>query len=168
MIRNVRVFDGAKVISANTVVVANGRITAVGTDLNRPHDAEIVDGTGDTLLPGLIDSHVHVWIRDVLRMGLIMGTTTELDMYMRWEDAQRWKQEEAKGAFDIADFRTAGTCFAVAGGHGTEPSLPPLVPILAPEQAQALVDERIAHGSDYIKIIRQWSASQPCRKMSWS
>jgi hypothetical protein len=86
-------------------------------------------------------------------MGLVTGVTTELDMYMRWDQAQAWKKEEAKGAFDIADFRTAGTCFAVAGGHGTEPDLPPITPIRKAEEAQAFVDERIAHGSDYIKVM---------------
>jgi imidazolonepropionase-like amidohydrolase len=153
LVRNVRIFDGEKVIAANSVAVANGKIAAVGTNLARPPDAEVIDGSGDTLLPGLIDSHVHIWVRQVLEMGLIMGVTTELDMYMRWEDAQRWKKEEAEGATDIADFRTAGTCFTVAGGHGTEWTLPPITPIQRAEQAQALVDERIAHGSDYIKIM---------------
>jgi cytosine/adenosine deaminase-related metal-dependent hydrolase len=125
----------------------------IGTDLKPPPGGEVVDGTGDTLLPGLVDSHVHAWNRDVLQMGLVMGTTTELDMYMRWQESQRWKEEESKGAFDIADFRTAGTCFAVAGGHGTEPNLPPIVPIQNADQTQAFVDERVAHGSDYIKVM---------------
>jgi len=152
-IRNVRVFDGEKLIPANTVTVVDGRIAEVGTDLKPPPGGEVVDGTGDTLLPGLIDSHVHARNRDVLRMGLVMGATTELDMYMLWQESQRWKEEEAKGAFDIADFRTAGTCFTVVGGHGTEPTYPPIVPIQKADQAQAFVDERLAHGSDYIKVM---------------
>ncbi len=153
VIRNVRVFDGEKIIDANSVAVADGKIVAVGNDVASPPNAQVIDGRGDTILPGLIDAHVHAWVREVLEMGLMMGVTTELDMYMAWKTAQKWKAEEAKGAFDIADFRTAGTAIAVAGGHGTEPNLPPLVPIRGPEQAQAFVDERIAHGSDYIKVF---------------
>ena len=88
--------------------VADGKIVGVGTNIASPPDAQVVDGSGDTLLLGLIDSHVHAWVHDVLEMGLVMGVTTELDMYMRWEEALKWRAEEAKGAADIADFRTAG------------------------------------------------------------
>ena len=153
VIRNVRIFDGEKIIAANSVIVADGKIAAVGTDVVAPPEAQIIDGPGDTLLPGLIDAHVHAWNREVLEMGLVMGVTTELDMYMRWNDALTWRAEESKGAPDIADFHTAGTAIAFAGGHGTEPSLPPMIPIRGPDEAQAFVDERIAHGSDYIKVM---------------
>ncbi|MGO9602886.1 MAG: amidohydrolase family protein [Candidatus Binataceae bacterium] len=153
IVRNVRVFDGEKIIPANSVVVVDGKIAQVGTKLKAPPGAEVIDGTGDTLLPGLIDSHVHLWTRDVLRLGLAMGATTQLDMYMRWNEAQLWKEQESKGAVDISDFRTAGTCFAVARGHGTESTMPPIVPISIPGQAQAFVNERIQHGSDYIKVM---------------
>jgi imidazolonepropionase-like amidohydrolase len=153
VIRNVRIFDGERVIEANSVAVADGKIVGVEMNVASPPDAQVVDGSGDTLLPGLIDSHVHAWNRDVLEMGLVMGVTTELDMYMRWEEALKWRAEESKGAADIADFRTAGTAIAVAGGHGTEADLPPMIPISRPDEAQAFVDERIAHGSDYIKVF---------------
>src|SRR5260370_18615905 len=153
VIRNVRIFDGERVIEANSVAVAEGKIVGVGTNVASPPDAQVVDGSGDTLLPGLIDSHVHAWNRDVLEMGLVMGVTTELDMHMRWEEALRWRAEESKGGADIADFRTAGTAIAVAGGHGTEADLPPMIPISRPDEAHAFVDERIAHGSDYIKVF---------------
>jgi len=115
-----RVFDGEKVMSPTSVVVADGKIAAVASNVQIPPDAQVIDGTGDTLLPGLIDSHVHIWTRDVLASGLAFGVTTELDMFMRWREAKAWKQEEAKGANDIADFRTAGTCITSPGGHGTE------------------------------------------------
>ncbi|HSU90890.1 MAG TPA: hypothetical protein VLI44_05550, partial [Sporolactobacillaceae bacterium] len=153
VIRNVRIFDGERVIEANSVAIADGKIVSVGTNVVSLPDAQVVDGSGDTLLPGLIDSHVHAWNRDVLEMGLVMGVTTELDMYMRWQEALKWKAEESKGAADIADFRTAGTAIAVAEGHGTEADLPPMIPISKPDEAQAFVDERIAHGSDYIKVM---------------
>ncbi len=151
VIRNVRVFDGEKIIPANAVTVVNGRIAAVGVDLKPPPGAEVINGTGDTLLPGLINSHVHLWTQYPLRSSLVLGTTTELDMYMRWEEAQEWKKHDPTGVF--ADFRTAGTCFVVAGGHATGPPFPPNTPIRSPDQAQAFVSERIAQGSDYIKVM---------------
>jgi hypothetical protein len=83
-----------------------------------------------------------------------MGVTTDLDMYMWSQNIAPWCKQEAQVAPDAADFRTAGAAIAVVGGHGAvESDLPKLVPIRGPEQAQAFVDERIAQGSDYIKVF---------------
>jgi hypothetical protein len=116
VIRNARVFDGEKVIIGATVVVTDGKISAVGSNISTPSDAQVIDANGDTLMPGLIDSHVHIWTRDVLASALAFGVTTELDMFMRWREAKNWKERESKGAFDIADFRTAGTCVTSPAG----------------------------------------------------
>ena len=60
---NVRVFDGtADTLSApTTVVVRENVIAAIGPDA-APTSAEVtvIDGTGQTLMPGLIDNHVHM------------------------------------------------------------------------------------------------------------
>lgn len=60
---NVRVFDGtADTLSAPTTVVVRGNvIAAIGLDA-APTSAEVtvIDGTGQTLMPGLIDNHVHM------------------------------------------------------------------------------------------------------------
>jgi imidazolonepropionase-like amidohydrolase len=152
VIRNARVFDGEKVIPRASVVVADGKIIAVGDTMPAPSGAQVIDATGDTLLPGLIDSHVHIWTRDVLASALAFGVTTELDMFMVWREAKAWKEEESKGAYDIADFRTAGTCVTSPAGHGTEEGFP-IPTISTPQEAQAFVDARIAEGSDYIKIM---------------
>jgi imidazolonepropionase-like amidohydrolase len=53
------------------VVLADGLIRAVGGPI--PSEATILDGTGGTLLPGLIDSHVHTdmnGLRDALAFGI--------------------------------------------------------------------------------------------------
>lgn len=48
----------------STVVIQEGRIVAAGADseIRVPADAEVVDAAGLTLLPGLIDCHVHVMV----------------------------------------------------------------------------------------------------------
>lgn len=46
-------FDG-------TIVVADGKIVALGPDVAVPDGAEVVDAMGRWVLPGLIDAHVHV------------------------------------------------------------------------------------------------------------
>jgi imidazolonepropionase-like amidohydrolase len=152
VIRNARVFDGEKIISGASVVVTDSKIAAVGSNVQAPPSAQVIDGTGDTLLPGLIDSHVHVWTREVIERSLAFGVTTVLDMFMRVGDARYFRKEEAAGASDIADFRTAGTCVTSPGGHGVEEGFP-IPTIRSPEDAQAFVDARIAEGSDYIKIM---------------
>ncbi|NRN71334.1 Exoenzymes regulatory protein AepA in lipid-linked oligosaccharide synthesis cluster [Kibdelosporangium sp. 4NS15] len=40
------------------VAVTDGRVSAIGPDL--PHTGEVVDGQGGTVLPGLVDVHVHM------------------------------------------------------------------------------------------------------------
>jgi imidazolonepropionase-like amidohydrolase len=42
------------------VVLHDGRIAAVGRRLAVPTGAQVIDGRGRYLIPGLIDSHVHV------------------------------------------------------------------------------------------------------------
>ena len=79
-IRNVRLFDGTKVIPTATVVFSNGVITAVGPSVKVPDGATVIDGAGKTLLPGLIDAHTHVFPGSLER-ALRFGVTTELDMF---------------------------------------------------------------------------------------
>ena len=50
-------FDG-------TVLVEDGRIAALGPELEIPADAEIHDAAGGWLLPGFIDAHVHLGVAE--------------------------------------------------------------------------------------------------------
>jgi imidazolonepropionase-like amidohydrolase len=62
--RVARVFDGVseQVIEDGVVVVEEGRIASVGPTRDLPSNVEVVDLGDATLLPGLIDAHVHlVW-----------------------------------------------------------------------------------------------------------
>ena len=52
----------------NSVLVRQGRIAAVGNDLQASAEARVIDLEGRTLIPGLMDSHVH-FIRAGLRPG---------------------------------------------------------------------------------------------------
>jgi imidazolonepropionase-like amidohydrolase len=152
-ITNVRIFDGTRVIPKGTVVFQGRTIVAAGEHVAVPADAaETIDGSGDTLLPGFIDSHTHAW-GDVLARALVFGVTTELDMFSAVDFDRQMREEQAKtGAPGRADLFSAGTLATAPGGHGTEYGI--AVPTLTkPEEAQAWVDARVAEGSDYIKII---------------
>lgn len=61
LFRNVRVFDGTSAqLSAPTNVLVEGNVIArIGPTVSAP-EARVIDGTGRTLMPGLIDVHVHM------------------------------------------------------------------------------------------------------------
>ena len=48
-------------LPAADVLVEDGIITAVGTDLQVGADVDVIDGTDRILLPGFVDSHRHLW-----------------------------------------------------------------------------------------------------------
>lgn len=151
-IRQVRVFDGERFIDAANVVVRDGRIAAVGAGVGIPPELRVIDGHGKTLLPGLIDAHVHSW-GEARADALRFGVTTELDMFTDWHALAAAKRErESTARTAQADLWSAGTLATVKGGHGTEYGMP--IPVLAePQEAQAFVDARVGEGSDYLKIV---------------
>jgi len=155
-ITNVRLFDGESVRENAAVIVRGDRVAAVGTTragiAARP-GAHVIDGTGQTLLPGLIDSHTHIQSRDDLVASLAFGVTTDLSLHGQpsSDRAIRGGLAEA-GAHDRADLYTAGFAATVPGGHGTEYGFK--VPtITEPSDAGGWVNARIAEGSDVIKIM---------------
>ena len=79
VVRGARVFDGERTWPALDVLVDQGRIAAVGENLDVPADTATIDGRGQTLLPGLIDAHVHTWgeaRRQMLRFTVSIGGYT--------------------------------------------------------------------------------------------
>ncbi len=152
LVRNARIFDGHKVLDQTEVWVEAGKIKAIGKSLKVPADVKVIDASGDTLLPGLIDSHTHAW-GTALKEAEIFGVTTELDMFTDARYMQQEKKDQAEGKdLDLADLRSAGTLATAPGGHGTEYGIQ-ISTLSSPAEAQGWVDARIAEGSDYIKIV---------------
>ena len=76
-IKNARIFDGERVLDKQTVIIKGEKIINVGGPA--PSGAEIVDAKGCTLLPGLIDAHIHVESSMLIpsefaRLAVIHGT----------------------------------------------------------------------------------------------
>jgi imidazolonepropionase-like amidohydrolase len=153
LVRDVRVFDGTRMLEHRDVLVEGGRIATVSERrLTAPANAEVVEGSGRTLLPGLIDSHTHAF-GDALRDAVMYGVTTELDMFTDAKFAATMRREQAEGrGLDRADLVSASVLVTAPKGHGTEYGMD-IPTIAAPGEAQAFVDARIAEGSDYIKIV---------------
>ena len=154
VIRNVRVFDGNRMLAPTSVSISGGKIQEIGSGIRPPAGARIIDGAGKTLLPGFIDAHVHVRTMDDLETVLAFGVTTCLDMFTLQELAARARAEQAAGkAVRRADMLSAGTPATAPGGHGTEYGVP--IPTLSrAEEAQGFVEARLAEGSDYLKIMK--------------
>ncbi len=148
----VRLFDGEGVVPKATVVWKGAKILAVGPGVEVPDDCKIFDGKGKTLLPGLIDAHTH-FFEGALERALRFGVTTELDMFSVPESAAELRRQQEKGAaHHRADLFSAGILVTAPGGHGTQFGL--RIPTLAsPEEAPSFLRERVAEGSDYIKLV---------------
>ena len=62
LIQNVSVWDGTSeaLKPDQDVLVKNNLITSIGPSLNVSDDVEVIDGQGRTLMPGIIDAHIHI------------------------------------------------------------------------------------------------------------
>lgn len=50
------------VLEKGTILIKDGKIAAVGTNIEIPANAEIIDATGKIITPGIIDAHTHIGI----------------------------------------------------------------------------------------------------------
>jgi imidazolonepropionase-like amidohydrolase len=63
MIRNATIMTAAgQEIAGGSILLRDGRIVAVGTAVDAPPDAVVVDGTGKYVTPGVIDDHSHLGV----------------------------------------------------------------------------------------------------------
>ena len=156
LIRDVRLFDGLRTTEHRSVLLREGRIAEIGGPGLAAAGAEVVDGRGRTLLPGLIDSHVHVSedVEGTLTQELSFGVTTVLDMFSSGARFEKMKRVHADDPPGLADVLSAGIGATAPGGHPTEMGGGALPTLSGPEDADAFVAARVADGSGYIKIIR--------------
>lgn len=52
--------NGDEVVENGTIVIEGNRITAIGTDVEIPNNAKVVDASGKTIMPGIVDAHAHL------------------------------------------------------------------------------------------------------------
>ncbi|MGA2546702.1 MAG: amidohydrolase family protein [Rectinemataceae bacterium] len=151
------VFDGERILQDHTVIIDGQHIGSVGREV--PPGANVIDAHGATLMPGLIDSHVHANMEG-LHDALLFGVTTELEMNGHWTTRERKQISERD---DIADLRSPGMGVTPPGGHPSQymKSSGNLLlrlffryPFVStPVEAVKFVDKQVADGADYIKIF---------------
>jgi len=138
LIRNARLVDGTGSAPRphTSILVRNGRIAEIGSDLAAP-DVPVLEADGATVLPGLIDAHVHLGVvpgsgqrndspdlerqlrQQHLRSYLACGVTTVLDTGISPENAreiQQWLRAGEPGP----RFLTLGPGFTTPGGYLSE------------------------------------------------
>ncbi len=63
VIRNVTILTGTGArIDNGSVLLSGGKVMSVGASVNAPPDAEVIDGAGKWLTPGLVDTHSHLGV----------------------------------------------------------------------------------------------------------
>lgn len=145
---------GAPAKRGMTVVLSNGRITALGRTgkVRIPESARVIDASGKYLIPGLWDMHIHSVSYENGRRSLPLlaayGITGVRDMGSPLEDVLRLRRETGEG-------KIAGPRMVVAGPL-LQGALPFQVPFItsvhdATEATQAVVYLK-ARGVDFIKI----------------
>ncbi|MGI5499053.1 amidohydrolase family protein [Lentzea sp. CA-135723] len=143
IITNVRVFDGTGLTAASTVTLEDGLITSITPDGG--------DGTGGTLLPGLIDAHVHLTGRADLDALAAHGVTTAIDM-ASWPIAFTTAMRTEK---DTTSILSAGIPAIGPAGPHSHFGMPAEAVVTTPEEARAHVARRVADGSDFIKVVTE-------------
>ena len=151
---HVKVFDGEVFRPEQDVWVEDGRIRGVGGSLALPPGLARVDGRGRTLLPGLIDGHVHTFgstLNDAVRFGV----TTVLDQFSDPQlVASKRAARDTLARGDEADIFSAGMLATASGGHGTQYGVH-VETLNGPDEAPAWVLARREEGSDWIKIVHE-------------
>ncbi|SES75960.1 amidohydrolase family protein [Geodermatophilus poikilotrophus] len=166
LIRGAELFDGHRFHGPGCLLVREGRVAALAERLTPPAGVPVVEAHGDTVLPGLVDAHVHVSPGD-LQVALRAGVTTEVDMFGDPGLIGALRQQ-ATADPGMADLRSAGTGATAPGGHPTRlverGLLAPFPTVAGPDAAEDFVAARVAEGSSFLKVVLEdgTTSGHPC------
>src|SRR5690349_16812659 len=63
-IRNVRIVRvRGEALASGTILIADGKIQAVGSNIALPSGIRVIDGGGDTVMPGIVDANARFGLR---------------------------------------------------------------------------------------------------------
>jgi imidazolonepropionase-like amidohydrolase/ABC-type multidrug transport system permease subunit len=191
LIRGARIFVGdGRVIENGSVLVRGGKIAEVyeGAEPDpKTLKAETVEAAGKTILPGLIDVHVHLGapggfysdmskydaeksMRRNLAAYLYSGITTVRSVGDGLDGILKVRSTVSSGEVLGSDLSTCGPLFTAPGGHGTEyfKEVPPAIRAnlekqftripASGDEARQQVDELKKRGVDCIKAILEAGA----------
>ena len=181
-IRQIRILDGlGHRLERGTLVIEGSRILAVGSDrdIRLPKGTQRIDGRGLTVLPGLIDCHVHLCLgaeadvvaaveresstltllkaAELARRTLHAGFTTVRDVGFRDHAIFALKQAIESGMTPGPRILAAGLAICMPGGHarfiGREAA--------GVEAVRSAVRDQLAAGAEVIKLIASGGVLTP-------
>ena len=174
--------DTGKLLQPGEVLVEGERIRAVGSSVEHPAGARVIDLGDTTLLPGLIDAHVHLFLhpgaedlqtvvesvpwRTILaeqaaKADLLAGFTAERDMGTEGAGSADTAVRNAidQGIIPGPRLRVSGNAIDILGGHEDAKRYNPAQHVLSnadyansAEQIVEVMREQHKQGSDFAKI----------------
>jgi imidazolonepropionase-like amidohydrolase len=184
VLRAARLLDieSGKIITPGEVLVQGERIAAVGSAVKAPAGAEVIDLGDRTLLPGLIDAHVHLFlhpgaedlqtIQESVPQRTIAATLAARDDLMAGFTAERDMGTEGAGSADTAvrnaidqglipgpRLRISGNAVDILGGHEDAIAYNPEQHIFSnatyansAAELVTVIRQQLKEGADFIKI----------------
>ena len=171
-----------RMVKPGEVLVQGERIVEVGTAVNRPAGAEVIDLGDRTLMPGLIDAHVHLFlhpgaedlqtVQESVPQRTIMATLAARDDLMAGFTAERDMGTEGAGSADTAvrnaideglnpgpRLRISGNAINVLGGHEDAIGYNPAQHVLPnadyannADELATVMRQQFKEGADFTKI----------------
>jgi imidazolonepropionase-like amidohydrolase len=171
-----------RIVQPGEILVQGERIIAVGTAVKGPAGAEVIDLGDRTLLPGLIDAHIHLFlhpgaedlqtVQESVPQRTITATLAARDDLMAGFTAERDMGTEGAGSADTAvrnaidegripgpRLRISGNAINILGGHedaiGYNPEqhvLPNATYANSADELIAVMRQQFKEGADFIKI----------------
>src|SRR6516225_3509736 len=174
--------DTGKILAPGEVSVQGERIVEVGSTVKHPAGAQIIDLGDRTLMPGMIDAHVHLFlhpgaedlqtVQESVPQRTIMAILAARDDLMAGFTAERDMGTEGAGSADTAvrnainegtipgpRLRISGNAVDLLGGHEDAIGYNPEQHVLSNatyansvEQLVEVIREEIKEGADFIKV----------------
>jgi imidazolonepropionase-like amidohydrolase len=174
--------DSGQLIGPAEVLVEGERIVAVGTSVQHPAGTEVIDLGDATLLPGLIDAHVHLFlhpgaediqtVEESVPKRTILAVLAARDDLMAGFTAERDMGTEGAGSADSAvrdainaglipgpRLRLSGNAIDILGGHEDANRFNPAEHLLSnasyantSDEIVAVIRQQHKEGSDFVKI----------------
>jgi len=190
VLRNGRIFDGTGTSAhAGTVVIERNKIAKIlpANSTDWPKDAQVIDVSGKTILPGLIDLHTHLTyplneedfgvamndadatLRGVekLRYFIESGITSVRDVGSKGDVPFRLKVWVAENRIPGPRVFPAGAFITGEGGHSTENTPDEVIGLMGatrlasgPDDWRQAVREQFHKGADVIKLGSHFSPEE--------